>query len=131
MDPETGTFVIVLTSRLHPDGKRPAPTALRSEIATLVAAALVDAPIRSPTTAASPPGHASVRTVTVTGDVRCGIDVLIDDGFQMLKGQRVGLLTNHTGRTRDGRSTIDVLAGSTGREAGAVVQPGARDSRRG
>jgi uncharacterized protein YbbC (DUF1343 family) len=41
--------------------------------------------------------------------VKCGIDVLIDRDFAPLKGKRVGLITNHTGRARDGRPTIDVL----------------------
>jgi CubicO group peptidase (beta-lactamase class C family) len=36
LDLETRTFVILLTSRLHPDGKAPSPLALRSEIATIV-----------------------------------------------------------------------------------------------
>ncbi len=38
-----------------------------------------------------------------------GIDVLIRDGFKPIAGQRVGLITNHTGLTLEGRSTIDVL----------------------
>jgi len=38
-----------------------------------------------------------------------GIDVLERDNFALLKGKRVGLITNHTGRDRRGRSTIDVL----------------------
>jgi uncharacterized protein YbbC (DUF1343 family) len=41
--------------------------------------------------------------------VACGIDVLARDGFGPLKGKRVGLVTNHTGRTREGVATIDVL----------------------
>jgi uncharacterized protein YbbC (DUF1343 family) len=41
--------------------------------------------------------------------VLCGIDVLIRDDFRQLEGSRVALITNHTGRTADGRSTIDVL----------------------
>jgi uncharacterized protein YbbC (DUF1343 family) len=41
--------------------------------------------------------------------VRCGIDVLASRGFAPLKFRRVGLVTNHTGRALDGRSTIDVL----------------------
>jgi uncharacterized protein YbbC (DUF1343 family)/CubicO group peptidase (beta-lactamase class C family) len=94
IDPETETFVILLTSRLHPDGKAPSPTALRAEVATLAAASIVDAPV-SP---ASP-----------TEPVACGIDVLARDGFGPLRGKRVGLVTNHTGRTRDGTSTIDAL----------------------
>ena len=46
IDPETETFVILLTSRLHPKGDRPAPTALRFELATLAAAAIVDVSAR-------------------------------------------------------------------------------------
>ena len=30
IDPETETFVIILTSRLHPDGRAPSPTSLRA-----------------------------------------------------------------------------------------------------
>ena len=42
-------------------------------------------------------------------DVLTGIDVLARDGFAPLAGQRVGLITNHTGLARDGRSTADHL----------------------
>jgi len=38
-----------------------------------------------------------------------GIDVLARDGFAVLVGQRIGLVTNHTGLTADGRATADVL----------------------
>jgi uncharacterized protein YbbC (DUF1343 family) len=38
-----------------------------------------------------------------------GIDVLARENFAALKGKRVGLITNHTGRDREGRSTIDLL----------------------
>ena len=38
-----------------------------------------------------------------------GVDVLLELGLDRLKGQRVGLLTNRTGRLRDGRRTIDLL----------------------
>ena len=41
--------------------------------------------------------------------MQCGIDVLVEEGFASLRGLNVGLVTNHTGRTRDGKSTIDVL----------------------
>ena len=41
--------------------------------------------------------------------VLTGIDVLVRDGFKQLRGKRVGLVTNHTGRSRDGKATIDLL----------------------
>ncbi len=109
IDPETESFVVILTSRLHPDGKKPSPLALRSEVATLVAAAITDAPLRvaapSQLTRSAPPAASSAGV----HPVQCGIDVLISNRFAPLRNLRVGLVTNHTGRTRDGRSTIDVL----------------------
>ena len=99
IDPETETFVIVLASRLHPDGKAPSPTALRAEVATLAAAAIVDRP------------------------VECGIDVLAWGGFAPLRGKRVGLVTNHTGRTRDGVPTIDVLFRAPGVKLVTLFSP--------
>ncbi|MBL8756189.1 MAG: DUF1343 domain-containing protein [Planctomycetes bacterium] len=43
-------------------------------------------------------------------DVRTGVDVLAASGCAELRGRKVGLITNHTGRTADGRRTVDVLA---------------------
>ena len=55
-------------------------------------------------------------TALVAGSVGCaqstvqpGVDVLIEQEFAPLAGQRVGLITNPTGVTSDLRSTIDVL----------------------
>ncbi len=39
--PPTGTFIVVLTNRLHPDGKAEAPTHLRGVIANIVAGSIV------------------------------------------------------------------------------------------
>lgn len=41
IDPETDCFVILLTNRVHPDGKAPTPSALRSRLGTIVAEAIV------------------------------------------------------------------------------------------
>ncbi len=38
-----------------------------------------------------------------------GIEVLLSDSLHLIKGKRVGLLTNHSGRDRHGTSTIDLL----------------------
>src|SRR6476660_2421958 len=38
-----------------------------------------------------------------------GIEVLLSDSLHLIKGKRVGLLTNHSGRDRQGTSTIDLL----------------------
>jgi uncharacterized protein YbbC (DUF1343 family) len=78
--------------------RRPILVLALAGCATLVASAL-----RAPTTQASTPQSQPVLN---------GIDVLRDEGFASLKGKRLGLVTNHTGRARDGATTIDLLHSS-------------------
>ena len=68
--------------------------------------------------------------VLITGDrciagdmVLCGIDVVARDGFKQLAGQRVGLITNHTGLTRDGQSTARLLHESPDVSLTALFSP--------
>jgi len=42
-------------------------------------------------------------------NVQTGLDVLISRALAPLRNKRVGLITNPTGRTRDGRPVADVL----------------------
>ncbi|MBV9848774.1 MAG: DUF1343 domain-containing protein [Armatimonadetes bacterium] len=55
--------------------------------------------------------------------VLTGIDVLEREGFAPLRGRRVGLVTNHTGLARDGRTTIDVLHRAKEVELAALFGP--------
>ncbi len=52
-----------------------------------------------------------------------GIDVLARDGFAALRGSRVGLVTNHTGLTRTGQTTIDALFSAPGVSVAALFGP--------
>ena len=52
-----------------------------------------------------------------------GIDVLARDGFRTLRGSRIGLVTNHTGLTREGRATIDALHAAPGVSLEALFGP--------
>jgi len=52
-----------------------------------------------------------------------GIDVLAARNFDILRGLRVGLITNHTGRSRDGRSSIDILHRAPGVRLVALFSP--------
>jgi uncharacterized protein YbbC (DUF1343 family) len=45
-----------------------------------------------------------------TRAVRVGVEVLLADSLDLVRGRRVGLITNHTGRTADA-TTIDLLFG--------------------
>lgn len=55
--------------------------------------------------------------------VLTGIDVLEADGFAELKGKRIGLLTNPSGRDAAGRSTVSVLASAPGVRLVALFAP--------
>jgi uncharacterized protein YbbC (DUF1343 family) len=56
-------------------------------------------------------------------DVLTGIDVLAKEDFRRLQGRRVGLVTNHTGVDRQGRTTIDLLYGAKGVTLVALFSP--------
>jgi uncharacterized protein YbbC (DUF1343 family) len=66
--------------------------------------------------AAKPPKDMIGKTIP-------GIDVLKERGFDSLKGKKVGLITNHTGLTRDNASTIDVLHESKEFQLVALFSP--------
>jgi uncharacterized protein YbbC (DUF1343 family) len=57
------------------------------------------------------------------GAVRAGIEVLLSGDLAQLRGKRVGLITNHTGRDAAGRSTIDLLYQAPGMELVALFSP--------
>ena len=52
-----------------------------------------------------------------------GIDVLAERNFDIISGKRVGLVTNQTGKTRDGRATIDVLRAAPNVKLVALYAP--------
>jgi uncharacterized protein YbbC (DUF1343 family) len=52
-----------------------------------------------------------------------GIDVLLRDSLHLVRGRRVGLITNHTAVTRDGRSDVDVLHATPGVRLVALYAP--------
>jgi uncharacterized protein YbbC (DUF1343 family) len=109
IDPDKDLFVVVLTNRVHPDGKGDSKP-LVARINTLAAEAIGPAVGR----VACPDGSRGVLA---------GIDVLRDEGFERLRGKRVGLITNASGRARDGASTIDLLLGAPGVKLAALFTP--------
>lgn len=54
---------------------------------------------------------------------RPGIEVLLADSLHLIRGKRVGLITNHSGVLRDGRSSIDALAHAPGVRLTALFGP--------
>ncbi len=121
LDPASETFVVFLSNRVHPklDPKKPADvSSLRGRVASVVASSITSAPFsgRTGTKPSDGPviGRQFDRLIPLVpassmSQTLNGIDVLKRDGFALLKGKRIGLITNHTGRDRDGASTIDIL----------------------
>ncbi len=52
-----------------------------------------------------------------------GIEVLLTDSLHLIQGKRVGLLTNHSGRDRNGTSSIDLLYRAPGVKLVALYGP--------
>lgn len=124
LDPFSDTFFIILTNRNHPLGNT-SVLDLRYELATLAAEAVKGynflhvpgalEPLPGPVAEKSPPPNPA--------PVLNGIDVLARDGFQQLRGLRVGLITNASGIDRQGRSTIDLLRKAPGVKLVALFSP--------
>lgn len=55
--------------------------------------------------------------------VQTGLDVLVAENFAALAGQRVGVITNHTGLTKDGRHIVDLLNEAENVELTAIFGP--------
>lgn len=119
IDPTTQTYIILLTNAVHPRGQGSA-IALRSEVATAIAAALhlttsEEEALRWQSITGYNEAQSAGRRMTArNGSVKTGIDVLEEHGFDVLQvaghQKRIGLLTNQTGIDAEGRRTIDVLA---------------------
>lgn len=109
IDPSSGTWVVFLSNRLHPDGKGDV-NRLRGVVSTLAAAAL-----ESDT---RPAARRLRERVPIRRQVLAGVDVLVAEGFRAIAGKRVGLVTHAAGRARDGRSTAEVLASEEAKKAG-------------
>lgn len=131
VDRETETIIVLLTSRLHPRSHGDV-NSLRGEVATLVAAAIVDARVRDDSERRLEDVTRSDRTdqnTNILNDsakkyhVECGIDVLIKHQFVELAGKTIGLATNHTGRARSGESTIDALFRAPGVKLVSLFSP--------
>lgn len=130
LDPATETFVVVMTNRVHPTGKGDV-TRLRSAVASIAAGAVLDPPaapmldyLSSPMLSDTP--RAAFNRTPPTGllhPVLTGVDVLERDRFKQLEGRKVALITNHTGRNRAGRSTVDVLKAAPNLELVAILAP--------
>src|ERR1051326_2665615 len=132
IDPASDMFVVFLSNRVHPDGKGDVGP-LRGRVASIAAGAVTDTAVvdrareqearyynevveSEEKFASRNEGYGSTKVLT-------GIDVLERDNFKPLAGMSLGLITNHTGRDREGRQTIDVLNKAAGVKLVALFSP--------
>ncbi|MBL9173549.1 MAG: DUF1343 domain-containing protein, partial [Verrucomicrobiales bacterium] len=139
IDPFSRTFVILMSNRNHPteDGN---VLALRKEVGTLAAKAVrgfdfttvpgalppanpSPATTSSAVIAKAPAASAPATVPEAASEVLNGIDVLEQADFVAVRGLRLGLVTNQTGRNRAGRPTIDVLRSAPGVRLLALFSP--------
>ena len=136
IDPGHDLFVIFLSNRVHPEG-----TGNVNPLIGRIGTIAVDSIIRNQ----EPPKNATAQVLKMKNEekldkVLTGIDVLKRDGFELLKGKKVGLITNHTGLDAEGNSTPMLLKNAPDVElvclfapehgfAGALDEEGIRDQR--
>ncbi len=106
IDPAQNCFFVFLSNRLHPDGKGNVNRLAGKVAKTIVERCLPALPARDP-----------------LAPVMHGVDVLRESQYQCLKGKRVGLVSNHTGRTTDGVSTAQLLRRAEGVQLVALFSP--------
>ncbi|MBI1736355.1 MAG: DUF1343 domain-containing protein [Candidatus Rokubacteria bacterium] len=128
LDPATRSYLILLTNRVHPNGGNAARIReLRVRVAAAVGAALFapgvpPAPVVG--TASDAPAKAADAAPPRPGEtVRTGLDVLAAQNFALLRGHRVGLVTNQTGIDASGRRAIDLIAAAPGVKLQAIFSP--------
>ncbi|MGZ4972881.1 MAG: exo-beta-N-acetylmuramidase NamZ domain-containing protein [Limisphaerales bacterium] len=128
IDPFSKTFFIFLSNRVHPDGKGNV-LPLYSAIGTLAAESVNDFDFAMVTNALPPLHHtreASTKKNEPSNEVPCvlnGIDVLARDNFAPLKGLRIGLITNPTGRNCRRYPTVDLLRNAPDVQIKALFGP--------
>ncbi len=87
----------------------PSIFALRAGLCSAAAGAALIACTGCPAPRSTPSSDDGPRLQGQAGRVRPGITVLLDDSIHLIRGKRIGLLTNHTGIDERGRSDIDLL----------------------
>jgi len=125
IDPKSETFLIILTNRLHPNGRgRVRP--LRARVAAVVATVVRMGP---PARVAawrdwgldlSMAGHGQSDS---PHQVRSGLEVLASSRYAPLAGKNIGIITNHSGIDAARRSTVKKLLQAPGVRLRAIFSP--------
>jgi len=118
IDPVSRVYLILLSNRVHPDGRGDVKP-LRDRVAAVLGEALGRLSEQE-LVAARPELAAYLAAVP---RVQTGLDLLAAQGFAPLRGLRVGLITNHTGRDAHGRHNLELLGAAPGVRLAALFSP--------
>jgi uncharacterized protein YbbC (DUF1343 family)/CubicO group peptidase (beta-lactamase class C family) len=129
IDPSTRTYIIVLTNRVHPNGRGDVKE-LRKDVKEVVGEALISSARTAALRESPPPQNANASVekeaqgaVSDVRRFRTGIDVLVREHFSPLSGMRIGLITNQTGVDSQGERTLDLLRHAPGVQLKAIFSP--------
>lgn len=106
IDPDRNCFFVFLSNRLHPDGKGNVNRLAGNVAKTIVEHCLKPLPQRDS-----------------VSQLQLGVDVLHQSGYRALRGQRLGLITNHTGRNSVGQPTSQLLIKAEGLQLTTLFSP--------
>ena len=121
IDPFSETFWILLSNRVHPDGKGNV-LPLQLSVATFAAMA-IDGFDYTDVDGALPARVTRETTTLRHAEVLNGIDVLAKKKFAPLRKLKIGLITNHTGIDRERNPTLDILKQAPEVELKALFSP--------
>ena len=124
LDPVSGTYMIALSNRLHPDERGDAGP-LRARLANALGEALGSLPAAELARRRPELGALLAPYIPreVAEPVLTGIDVLEARHFKALRGKRIALLTHRSGVDSHGRRTADVLRAAPGVTLAALLSP--------
>ena len=127
VDPELDLFYVLLSNRVHPNGKG-FVNHMAGQIGNVIAASIQpkQPAKKKPLSKANlkkTKTKKQLKSRKKEASVRTGIDVLKSSDFELIKGQRIGLITNQTGIDRNGTSTISLMQSSKNVELAALFSP--------
>ncbi|AMV31128.1 Penicillin-binding protein 4* [Pirellula sp. SH-Sr6A] len=105
IDPAQDLFFVFLSNRVHPDGKG-LVNPLSGKLLNVVASDL-----------------ARATRISKDQHVLSGLDCLERDGFRALDGRKVGLITNHTARTRSKVGIVKLFAEAKNFQLASLFSP--------
>jgi uncharacterized protein YbbC (DUF1343 family)/CubicO group peptidase (beta-lactamase class C family) len=128
IDPRSETFLIILTSRLHPHGHGNVKPLRLATAAAVAAAISMGPPARRADLGREnyrdeEVGFGASDTPDRAGQVKPGIAVLAAERFAPLVGKNIGVITNHTGIDPHGRTTLSLLLKAKGVKVRAIFCP--------